>query len=133
QQIAVERVELVVEAVGCDPAVQLPAIIGTGEIRWLVTSGRSEDSRIQIHRFPPSVIRFKSKPAADALRQRDIQRMVVRGTLIEPFSAVTDVGVRARTWRVVQRAFRHQDPLTDGNRVAILIRAAADAYLRVLA
>src|SRR5262249_41908570 len=40
QQIAVERVELVIEAVGCDPAVQLPAIIGTGEIRWLVTSGR---------------------------------------------------------------------------------------------
>src|SRR5262249_47666606 len=83
--------------------------------------------------FPPGVIRFKSEPAADALRQRDIQRMVVAGTLIEPLRAVTDVGVRARTWRVVQRAFRHHDPLTDGDRVAILGNASADASLRVLA
>src|SRR5207249_1418974 len=68
QQIAGVRVELVVEAVGCDPAVQLPPVIGTGDIRWLVTSRRSEDSGIQIHRFPPAVIRLKSESAVDALR-----------------------------------------------------------------
>src|SRR5438093_3001053 len=49
QHIAVVRAELVVEAVGCEPAVQLFPIIGTGEKRWLVSSGRSEDGRIQIH------------------------------------------------------------------------------------
>src|SRR5207244_9602849 len=37
-----------------------------------------------------------------------------------------------RRRRVIQRALRHQDPLTDGDRVAIRGRAAADASLRIL-
>src|SRR5207247_11290920 len=98
------------EAVGGEAAVQLLSIIRTGEKRWLVTRGRSENRGIQVHRFPPGVIPFKGEPAADALRQRDIQRMVVRRTLIEPLSAATHVGVRARRRRVVQGAFRHQEP-----------------------
>src|SRR5439155_15351649 len=46
QLITGVRVELVVEAVGCDPAVQFPPVIRTGDIRWLVTSRRSKDSGI---------------------------------------------------------------------------------------
>src|SRR5881296_2022444 len=58
--------------------------------------------------------------------------MVVRRTLIEPLSAATDIGVRARRRRMVQRAFRHQDSLTNGDGVAARGRAAADASRRVL-
>jgi len=58
--------------------------------------------------------------------------MVVRRTLIEPLSTATHVGVRARRRRVVQGPFGHQDPLTDGDRVATCGRAAADASRRVL-
>src|SRR5256885_2138740 len=58
--------------------------------------------------------------------------MVACGTLIEPLSAATDIGVRAVSRWMIQRALRHQDPLTDGNRVAIRTSAAADASLRVL-
>src|SRR5213593_5061891 len=91
--------------------------IGTWEIGRLVSTGRREVSGIQIDRFAPGVIRFKSEPAADALRQRDIQPMVVRGTLIDPLSAVTHVGVRPVTRREVQRAFRHQEPFPWRSRV----------------
>src|SRR6266566_8311655 len=77
--------------------------------------------------------------------------MVVRGTLIDPLSAVTHVGVRPVTRRMVQRAFRHQEPFpwrgsvfssTSGCAVWIYItearvdtcgRAAAEASLPVLA
>src|SRR2546427_7063261 len=58
--------------------------------------------------------------------------MVACGTLIEPLSAATDIGVRARRRWMIQRALRYQDPLTDGNRVAIRSSAAADASLRLL-
>src|SRR2546428_445777 len=58
--------------------------------------------------------------------------MVVRGTLIEPLNAGAHVRVRARRRRGIQRAFRHQDPSTDRDRVAIRGRAAADASLRIL-
>src|SRR5881296_2132666 len=77
--------------------------------------------------------------------------MVVRGTLIDPLSAVTHVGVRPVTRRMVQRAFRHQEPSpgrrrvfrpTSGRAVGVYItearvhtqgRAAAEASLRILA
>src|SRR2546428_11844163 len=104
----------------------------TGEKRWLVTRGRSENRGIQVHRFPPGVIPFKGEPAADALRQRDIQRMVVRRTLIEPLSAATHVGVRARRRRGGQRALRYPDPLTDRGRAGTPGRAAAVAFRPVL-
>src|SRR5437867_8127625 len=133
QRLAVVPIELLGEAVGRDPPVKLPNIIGTGQKRGFVARGRSEDRGIQIHRFTPGVVRLESCPAADALGQRDIQRMVVRGTLIEPHRATAYVGVRARRGRMVQRALRHQDPLTDGDRVAIRAGAAADASRRILA
>src|SRR5437773_2203648 len=134
-----------------NPTAQLPPIIGTWEIGWLVSTGRREVSGIQIDRFAPGVIRFKSEPAADALRQRDIQPMVVCGALIDPLSAVTHVGVRPVTRRMVQRAFRHQEPFpwrsrvfssTSGCAAWVYItearvntqgRAAAEASVRVLA
>src|SRR5919204_3764320 len=77
--------------------------------------------------------------------------MVVRGTLIDPLSVVTHVGVRPVTRRMVQRAFRHQEPFpwsdrdlrsTPGCPVWVYItearvdtrgRAAAEASLRILA
>src|SRR5207249_2878076 len=108
-------------------------------------------SGIQIDRLAPGVIRCKSESAADALRQRNIQSMVVRRTLIDPLSAVTHVGVRPVTRRMVQRAFRHQEPFpwrgrvfssTSGSAVGVYItearvntqgRAAAEASLRILA
>ena len=60
QLIAVERVELVGEAVGSDAAVQ-PAIVRTVEIRWLVSGGGGQDGGIVIHDFPIGVIRLKSE------------------------------------------------------------------------
>src|SRR2546428_13939040 len=77
--------------------------------------------------------------------------MVVRGTLIDPLTAVTHVRVRPVTRRMVQRAFRHQEPSpgrgrvfrpTSGGAVWVYItearvhtqgRAATEASLRVLA
>src|SRR5205823_2009550 len=77
--------------------------------------------------------------------------MVVRDTLIDPLSAVTHVGVRPVTRRMVQRAFRHQQPFpwrgrvfnsTPGcaawvhiteARISTQGRAPAQAALRVLA
>src|SRR3989441_2358740 len=113
QLIAVVRVELVEDAVGCDAAVQPFAIIRTRDIRWLVSSGRRQDGGIQIYRFPIGVIRLKSESAVHALRQRDIHSMVARGPLIEPLSAAAHVWVRARTRRVGERALRHQEPFID--------------------
>src|SRR5438046_9063758 len=88
--------------------------MGTGEICRLVSTGRREVSGIQIDRFAPGVIRFKSEPAADALRQRDIQPMVVRGTLIDPLSAVTHVGVRPVTRRMDNVPFGTRSLLRGG-------------------
>src|SRR6266568_4732882 len=77
--------------------------------------------------------------------------MVVRGTLIDPLTAVTHVGVRPVTRRMVQRAFRHQEPSpgrgrvfrpTSGGAIWVYItearvhtqcRAAAEASLSILA
>src|SRR5438093_3769636 len=59
--------------------------------------------------------------------------MVVRSSLIEPLSAVADEAVRPVTRRMVQRSFRHQNLLPDGDRLAIGRRAATDASLGVLA
>src|SRR5439155_4439786 len=61
QLIAGVPVERVGEAVGSNAAVQLPAIIGTGKIRWLVSSGGGQDGGIHIHDFPPGVIRLISE------------------------------------------------------------------------
>src|SRR5206468_8836175 len=93
QLIAGVAAELVEEAEGCDPAVQSFTIIRTGDIRWLVSSRRRQDSGIQIHRFSIGVIRLIGEPVADTLRQRHIHSMVARGSLIEPLSAAAHVGV----------------------------------------
>src|SRR5262249_45419863 len=54
QLIAKVHIELVVEAVGRDTAVQ-PAKIGTIEVRWLVSGRRRQDGGVVIHYFPVSV------------------------------------------------------------------------------
>src|SRR5206468_12167355 len=60
--------------------------------------------------------------------------MVAGGAPTEPRNAGTDIGVRARRWRHVDRALRHHGPLTDWDRGAAPCgSAAADASLRVLA
>src|SRR3989449_4457278 len=61
QLIAGEPVERVGEAVGSNAAVQLPAIIGAGKIRWFVSSGGGQDGGIHIHDFAPRVIRLISE------------------------------------------------------------------------
>src|SRR5213594_2655382 len=60
--------------------------------------------------------------------------MVAGGAPTEPRNADTDIGVRTRRWRHVDRALRHHGPLTDWDRGAAPCgSAAADASLRVLA
>src|SRR5262249_14447733 len=129
QLITVVSVELVGEAVGSDAAVQ-PDVIGAIDIRWLVSGGRSKDRGIEIHDLPPGVIRLERKPVARAFGQRDIQTIVAGGSLIEPLSAAADVAVWAVSRGVIQRALRHRWAI---DRVALGVRSAADAALRVIA
>ena len=83
------------QAVGRRASVQ-EQLVGTEDIGRLILAGRRENGRIQINHLRPGVIGFEREPVRDALLQRNIQRVIAGGTLIDPLRIVGYVWIRAR-------------------------------------
>jgi len=83
------------QAVGRRASVQ-EQLVGTEDIGRLILAGWREDGRIQVNHFRPGVIGFEREPVRDALLQRNIQRVIAGGTLIDPLRIVGYVWIRAR-------------------------------------
>ena len=66
QLVAEVGVELVLQTVGCDSAVQL-WVKPVQERRRLIIGGRGEEGGIDIHYFPPRVIGFEIQSASGTL------------------------------------------------------------------
>src|SRR5262249_8689702 len=110
QLIAEVRAELVQEAEGGRSFVQVPVKSIHG-CRILIIGAIDEVRRIAIQHLSTSIAGLERQPAARALEQREIHRMVVARADIEPALGGTEQRVRTRSHRDVQGSLRDDAPL----------------------